>query len=146
VAITQITNSLRHKTKNQQTKKRHFEIISAAMVSTRKEKLANKTIKLRQPDRSGPSEQTLLQLADGQSLFEKAAKRERELAGLGDEDEEAKLSPAAERFLEALLYTSTLAMLHFTFDVLVMNQYGTAIKWDKIVANAARAFFGTFLS
>ncbi|KAM0256060.1 hypothetical protein ACHAQJ_005259 [Trichoderma viride] len=114
------------------------------MVQTRREKLS-KTIKLRQPDRSGPTEQTLLQLADDRSLFEKAAEREKQLAGDdGNDDEDAKLSPAAERFLEALLYTTTLATLHLTFDVLVMNQYGTEIVWDKILKNAARAFFAFF--
>lgn len=108
-----------------------------------------KPIKLRQPDRSGPTEQTLLQLADEQQLFEKAAERERQLAGNNndgdededqDQDEEAKMSPGAERFLEALLYTATLTTLHVTFDVLVMNQYGTAVKWDRVVQNAGRAF------
>jgi hypothetical protein len=112
------------------------------MVKNRKEK----PIKLRQPDRSGPTEQTLLELADQQQLFKKAAKRERQLAGKeddgDDDDEEGKMSPGAERFLEALLYTTTLATLHFTFDVLVMNQYGTSIKWDRIVQNAIRAFIG----
>lgn len=112
------------------------------MVKNRKEK----PIKLRQPDRSGPSEQTLLQLADEQQLFKKAAKRERQLAGddNGDDedDDEGKMSPGAERFLEAMLYTATLATLHFTFDVLVMKQYGKTIKWDTIIKNAGRAFIG----
>ncbi|KAL6894724.1 hypothetical protein GGI43DRAFT_130870 [Trichoderma evansii] len=110
------------------------------MVKNRKEK----PIKLRQPDRSAPTEQTLLQLADQQDLFKKAAKREKQLAGKDDDDDEddedGKMSPGAERFLEALLYTSTLATLHFTFDVLVMNQYGTEIKWNRIIKNAGRAF------
>ncbi|PTB38154.1 hypothetical protein M441DRAFT_29552 [Trichoderma asperellum CBS 433.97] len=117
------------------------------MVKNRKEK----PIKLRQPDRSGPTEQTLLQLADEQQLFKKAAKREKQLAGGDgdddeneDDDEEGQMSPGAERFLEALLYTSTLATLHLTFDVLVMNQYGTAIKWDRVVKNAGRAFIAFF--
>ncbi|RFU81532.1 hypothetical protein TARUN_691 [Trichoderma arundinaceum] len=113
------------------------------MAKNRKEK----PIKLRQPDRSAPTERTLLQLADERELFEKAAKRERQLAGedvSDDEDEDARLSPGAERFLEALLYTSTLAMLHFTFDVLVMNQYGTEIKWKRICTNAARAWIVFF--
>ncbi|KAL7935733.1 hypothetical protein V8C35DRAFT_261320 [Trichoderma chlorosporum] len=99
-------------------------------------------IKLRQPDRSGPSEKTLLDIASERSLFEQAARRERQLAGKDDDDEDegATLSPGAERFLEALLYTTTLAMLHFTFDVLVMKQYGTEIKWKRIITNAARAW------
>lgn len=105
-------------------------------------------IKLRQPDRSPPKEKTLLDIAQERSLFDQAARRERELAGKsgdGEEDEDdGKLSPGAERFLDALLWTTTLAILHSTFDVLVMNQYGTVIKWDKIVANAGRAWCGKF--
>ncbi|KAL7804909.1 hypothetical protein V8C44DRAFT_342254 [Trichoderma aethiopicum] len=101
-------------------------------------------IKLRQPDRSPPKEKTLLDIAQERSLFDQAARRERELAGKpghGEADEDdGKLSPGAERFLDALLWTTTLAILHSTFDVLVMNQYGTVIKWDKIVANAGRAW------
>ncbi|KAH6603621.1 hypothetical protein Trco_008396 [Trichoderma cornu-damae] len=105
------------------------------MAKNRKEK---PIIKLRQPNRSAPTEKTLLQLADERELFERAARRERQLAG--GEEGEARLSPTAERFLEALLYSSTLAMLHVTFDVLVMNQYGREIQWHKIGANAARAW------
>lgn len=119
------------------------------MVKNRKEK-PPKAMKLRQPDRSGPSEQTLLQLADDQQLFKKAAKRERQLAGDDneddDDDDEGKMSPGAERFLEALLYTTTLATLHVTFDVLVMHQYGTEVKWDRILQNAGRAFIGKIIS
>lgn len=119
------------------------------MVKNRKEK-PPKAVKLRQPDRSGPTEQTLLQFADEQQLFKKAARRERQLAGDGnedddDDDEEGQMSPGAERFLEALLYTATLATLHVTFDVLVMNQYGTEIKWDRVIQNAGRAFLAFFI-
>lgn len=118
------------------------------MVKNRKEK-PPKAIKLRQPDRSAPTEQTLLQLADDQQLFKKAAKRERQLAGDvnadDDDDEEGKMSPGAERFLEALLYTATLVTLHVTFDVLVMKQYGTEIKWDRVIQNAGRAFIGKLI-
>ncbi|KAL6859349.1 hypothetical protein J3F83DRAFT_749886 [Trichoderma novae-zelandiae] len=103
-------------------------------------------IKLRQPDRSAPTEKTLLDFAQQRSLFDLAAERERELAGKAGhaEDDDGKLSPGAERFLDALLWTTTLAILHSTFDVLVMNQYGTVIKWDKVVASAGRAWFAFF--
>ncbi|KAK1241847.1 hypothetical protein MKX07_007670 [Trichoderma sp. CBMAI-0711] len=111
-------------------------------------------IKLRQPDRSPPTGKTLLDIAQERSLFDQAARRERELAGSkssssssgaqDDEDDDGKLSPGAERFLDALLWTTTLAILHSTFDVLVMNQYGTVIKWEKVVANAGRAWCAFF--
>ncbi|EHK19780.1 uncharacterized protein TRIVIDRAFT_47013 [Trichoderma virens Gv29-8] len=112
-----------------------------------------KSIKLRQPDRSAPTEKTLLQIASERSLFEQAARREKQLAGKDededDKDESAKLSPGAERFLEAMLYTTTLAMLHLTFDVLVMKQYAAEIKWKRIITNAGRmwmVFFFLFYS
>lgn len=121
-----------------------------------------KVIKLRQPDRSGPSEKTLLDLADERNLFEQAKQREKELGKFtesGDEEDEEDddeddeddeddgdegpvLSPQTERFLEAGLWTATMTMLHFTFDVLVMNQYGREMDWPRVIRNAGRAWIG----
>ncbi|OAA63543.1 hypothetical protein SPI_03706 [Niveomyces insectorum RCEF 264] len=124
-------------------------------------------IPLRQPDRSGPSKETLLKLAGGRSLFEQADIRQRELNksrgivqpekekdvnGDGDDDEDeddddsaaraatdAALPPRAERILDTLLWSVSLATLHFTLDVLVQNQYAVAIEWPEVVARALRA-------
>ncbi|CAM1510217.1 Fc.00g005520.m01.CDS01 [Cosmosporella sp. VM-42] len=119
------------------------------MARQRKEK-SIKNIKLKQPDRSGPSEKTLFELAEERELMLKAEMREKELKSQRQrqgqneeeesEDEGPILSPRAERFLEAMLWTSTLAMMHFTFDVLVQNQYGTSIKWNKIWWRAGQAW------
>jgi hypothetical protein len=130
------------------------------MVKTRKERAGKANIKLRQPDRSGPSEKTLLDLAGERNLFEQAKQREKEIAKAkkkqntaenddddddddSDDGEPPVLSPGAERVLEAALWTVTIAMLHFTFDVLVQNQYGREISWPDVVMRTGRAWAGT---
>ncbi|TWU72378.1 hypothetical protein ED733_003959 [Metarhizium rileyi] len=127
------------------------------MVKTRKERAGNANMKLRQPDRSGPTEQTLLDFADQHNLFQQARQREKEIAkGTGnrssadtshcaaadddDRNEAPALSPGAERGLEAALWTATIAMLHFTFDVLVQNQYGREIEWSDVCVRTGRAW------
>jgi hypothetical protein len=124
------------------------------MARKRKE-LKAKDIKLRQPDRSAPTEQTLLDFAQERNLFEEAARRQRELAGEPepepssddgdgfDADPGATLSPGQERFLEAVLWTVSLATVHLTFDVLVHQQYARELEWDHIVARTAKAWIGT---
>ncbi|KAG6004374.1 hypothetical protein E4U21_001137 [Claviceps maximensis] len=121
-------------------------------------------LQLRHPDRSGPSQETLLEIASRhaaqQHLFSKASTRANELArarqhGTADDDDDddddddrgdksAVLSSRAEHILETGLWTVTLATLHFTFDVLVQNQYGREIDWPSIVARTLRAW-GVFL-
>ncbi|GAB0136577.1 hypothetical protein EsDP_00004874 [Epichloe bromicola] len=122
------------------------------MVKTRKEKMAGGSIKLRQPDRSGPSKKTLLDIADEHDhLFRQAAEREKEIAeqdgtadSKHDDGQVPVLSAGAERVLEAALWTVIIAMLHFTFDVLVQNQYGREIDWSSVFIRTARAW-GVFL-
>lgn len=120
---------------------------------------------LAQPDRSGPDvdEHTLFKIAEQRQLFQQAAAREKQAKaavkkiriadGDGDadgsssdeyDDEVPTLSPGAERLLEAMLWTTSLAMLHFTFDVLVQHQYGTEILWRQICHRAVSAWAGTF--
>ncbi|KAJ9151897.1 Deacetylase-like protein [Pleurostoma richardsiae] len=127
------------------------------MARKRKEKSAA-GIKLRQPDRSGPSEKTLLEIAQERELFQQAEKRQQKLqqaAGQkrtsvadGREAEEAEdseedeepISPTVDRVMEALLYTVSLTMLHFTLDLLVQNQYAVEIVWWNIFKRAGQAF------
>jgi hypothetical protein len=119
------------------------------MARRHKEKTAD-NIKLRQPDRSAPSEETLLQMARDRGLFDKAEqdprnkRRVAEMDGSGDvvDDEGSGLSPTAERAMEAMLWTVSLAMLHFTLDVLVQHQYAVAIKWVEIASRTGQAFLG----
>ena len=125
------------------------------MARQRKKEPKAKDMKLKQPDRSGPTDNTLLDFAQQRDLFAEAAKRERELKRergelVEDSDEEDEdegppvLSPRAERILEAALYTITLAMMHFTFDVLVHHQYGKDIEWPVITRRAVTAWAGKF--
>lgn len=97
------------------------------MARQRKEKSA-KDIRLAHPDRSAPSEQTLLDFAKQRDLFAEADRRQRQV-----DNNEPALPPRAERILETLLWTVSLAMLHFTFDVLVQRQYGIEVLWHQII-------------
>jgi hypothetical protein len=112
-------------------------------MAKRKEPKKAKDIKLKQPDRSAPTEETLLNLARDRDLFNAADRRTASL-NRGDDDDPV-LSPRAERILEAGLWTATMAMLHFTFDVLVQHQYGTEIRWPQVWLRAARAWAGKSL-
>ncbi|KAF4119774.1 hypothetical protein GMORB2_4440 [Geosmithia morbida] len=120
----------------------------------RKRELRAKDIKLQQPDRSGPTGKTLLDLAQERSLFaqaDEAQRRQRQGREQRppsaattkihpDDSEEAVLSPGAERFLETLLWTVSLAMMHFTFDVLVHHQFGREMGWMDICVRTSRAW------
>ena len=100
-------------------------------------------IKLKQPDRTAaPAESTLLNLASEKNLFEQADRRQQQLDDGGGV--ENVLPPGTERFLEACLWTFSLATLHLSFDVLVQHQYGTEIRWDHVAFRTATAWFGKF--
>ncbi|CAK7567608.1 MAG: hypothetical protein SEPTF4163_005575 [Sporothrix epigloea] len=121
-------------------------------------------IRLVQPDRSAPSGKTLLDFASGQNLFEQADARQRQLdkeRGLplkkptvGDEEEEddedddddedsdednAAISPRVERIFDTFLWCVSIAIMHFTLDVLVQNQYAIEIEWPDIVRRSLQA-------
>ena len=123
------------------------------MVRTRKERKAdNASVKLQQPDRSGPSEATLLDLAQERNLFDKADRKQaKNLRGqvgsdADDEDEEEEedlaIPPAVDRIMEAILWSVCLAMLHFAFDVLVQRQFAMEISWPQIVTRSLQAWLG----
>ncbi|CAJ2506790.1 Uu.00g079760.m01.CDS01 [Anthostomella pinea] len=119
------------------------------MVRTRKERKAAGDTKLAQPDRSGPNETTLLQLADERNLFEQAERREKSQRarreGAEEDEEDAPLSPVFERVMETILWSVSLAMLHFTLDVLVQHQYAMRLVWPDIVIRAVQAMIVFFL-
>ncbi|KAF4462921.1 deacetylase [Fusarium albosuccineum] len=104
------------------------------MARQRKEKPV-KGIKLEHPDRSAPGKGTLVDFAKQRNLFEEADRRQRQL-----DNNEVALSPGAERFLETVLWTATLATVHFTFDVLVQRQYGMEVLWHQIVTRTLTAW------
>ncbi|KAI9698684.1 MAG: hypothetical protein M1836_003794 [Candelina mexicana] len=100
-------------------------------------------IKLAQPDRSGPKGKTLFELAEERQAllnkgkpFPKAAANGTtqskddaiHKAGLTEEVDEP-IGPLGQ----AVFFTSTLVMLHFTLDVLVQHQYKQEIEWGTIV-------------
>lgn len=92
------------------------------------------TIALKQPDRSCPdlSRETLLGIADKRGLNGGDASTElNELS-----------NPPIGRLGEAILWSISLAMLHFTFDVLTQNQYAVEISWSSITAKSLQAFVG----
>ncbi|EHA52720.1 hypothetical protein MGG_05021 [Pyricularia oryzae 70-15] len=120
----------------------------------RKRKADPVKIELKQPDRSGPSDKTLLDIASERNLFRQADEKQREndlkkhgwsavaAADTTEEGEAESLSPQAERILDTLLWGVSLAMLHFTFDVLVQNQFAMEITWPKVFTRAFQALLG----
>jgi hypothetical protein len=135
------------------------------MVKTRKERAAASSaaeidatgIKLVQPDRSAPKGKTLLDFAGEQNLFQQADARQKQLNkarakeageveedsesedGEDDDDEATTVSPRAERILDTILWCVSLAMLHFTLDVLVQNQYAVEIEWHVVIKRSLQA-------
>lgn len=111
-------------------------------------------IPLAQPDRSGPKSKT---------LFELAAERQAELeaSGFYKNEGKTKLGPNGEnnaQFIssdeddepigplgEALVYTISLAAVHFTLDVLVFNQYRQEIVWNEIMWKTLRMIPGLYI-
>lgn len=108
-------------------------------------------IELKHPDRSGPTEKTLLQLAEERKLFEQAKKRQdairkkqaKDADGGDGGDDGPGLPPAVERVLETLLWSVSLSMLHFTLDVLVQHQYSVdKVVWSKVCLRTSQALLG----
>ncbi|RDW94764.1 hypothetical protein BP5796_00527 [Coleophoma crateriformis] len=92
-------------------------------------------IKLVQPDRSGPdpTQETLLDMAQKRGLLD-----------VPDEEEAAAEEPLVGRLGDAMLWSLSLTMLHFTLDVLVQHQYAVEIKWPSMITRAFQAFPSTF--
>ncbi|KAF2432407.1 hypothetical protein EJ08DRAFT_131723 [Tothia fuscella] len=105
---------------------------------------------LKQPDRSGPK---------GKTLFEIAAERQAELEKEGfyakhppphrDEGDTAQFWSSNDDpigpFGESLVYTISLAMLHFTLDVMVFHQYRQEIEWREIFAKTGKVIPALFM-
>lgn len=118
------------------------------MVLTRKEKKAtNPHYKLVLPDKSGPTEKTLLDLAKERDLFAQADKRQAKLArgadDSDDDDDDDELPNSVDRFMEALLWSISLTMLHFSLDILVHRQYALEFSWPDIIMRSVKVVFGT---
>jgi len=97
-------------------------------------------LKLQQPDRSAPKSKTLLDLYDEQkSLIEQGDPFDKRYEDGAVRDERGNiLEPGTEDddpigpIGNALLWTISLGMIHFTLDVLVFNQYRQGIEWSEI--------------
>jgi hypothetical protein len=98
------------------------------------------------PDRSGPKGKTLYEIAaERQAELEKEGFYEKnpppsKASGegsysefLSDEDDEP-IGPVGEAFVWGI----SLAMLHFTFDVMVFHQYRQEIEWGTIMRKTGK--------
>jgi hypothetical protein len=100
-------------------------------------------VPLAQPDRSGPKGKTLFEIADEKRA--EMAKKHPELFKNHAQDDELAERAARDfsddplgAFGEAILYSTTLTMLHFTLDVLVYNQYRQEIVWKDIFMKSGK--------
>lgn len=110
------------------------------MARNRKEK--SPKIPLSLPDKSGPSQATLLDIAEQRGLL-KTYDGKTDTAQLGsrirpEKDEE----PLVGRIGESVMWSISLTMLHFTMDVLVSHQYAVEIVWRDLVWRSLQAFPG----
>jgi hypothetical protein len=111
-------------------------------------------IPLEHPDRSGPKSKTLYELAterqaelEASGFYKDEAKRGSKVNGednsqfiSSDEDDEP-IGPMGD----ALIYTTSLASVHLTLDVLVFNQYRQDIVWDEIIWKTLRMIPGLYI-
>jgi len=95
----------------------------------------NAPYKLAQPDRSGPKSKTLYEIAaerqaelEADGFYEKFPAPEREGHDNDFWSDEDPIGP----FGEAIVYGTSLSMLHFTLDVMVFHQYRQEIEWNEI--------------
>lgn len=106
-----------------------------------------KAIPLAQPDRSGPSQATLLDIAEQRGLL-KTYDGQPDTSSLeGRVREEEEKEALVGRLGESVLWSISLSMLHFTLDVLISHQYGAdSIVWRDIVWRAVQAVPGEYPS
>lgn len=94
---------------------------------------------LRHPDYSGPKGKTLFDLADDRQreLDENNPSVNRPPADADDinDTDEPAIGPVGD----ALLYSTSMAALHLTLDVIVYSQYREDILWGEIFKRAATA-------
>ncbi|KAJ9656561.1 hypothetical protein H2201_008494 [Coniosporium apollinis] len=125
-----------------QNRKQRRAVAKDTMKKTPQLDQSDMDFKLKQPDRSGPKGKTLYELAE----------ERRELLAKGQPFEKTEHPAKAQDgdFMfnddplgpggEAILYASSLSMLHFTLDVLVYNQYRQEIIWSEIFRRVATVF------
>ena len=97
---------------------------------------------LKHPDYSGPKGKTLFQLADErqQELDKSKPGYSRPVGSQASTahstaDDEAVIGPLGD----AILYSTSMAALHVTLDVIVYSQYREEILWNEIASRAGTA-------
>ncbi|KAF1847030.1 uncharacterized protein K460DRAFT_363142 [Cucurbitaria berberidis CBS 394.84] len=90
---------------------------------------------LKHPDYSAPKGKTLFQLADERQRELDRAKPGGGKVSESSVDGDAGIGPAGD----ALLYSTSMAALHLTLDVIVYSQYREEILWGEIFRRAATA-------
>jgi hypothetical protein len=95
---------------------------------------------LAHPDRSGPKGKTLLQLAEErQAELNKGKATKRTVGDNTPEGEVPFDDDPIGPFGNAILYSISLSMLHFTLDVIVYSQYREEIVWSEILKRTGTA-------
>ncbi|PSS12919.1 hypothetical protein M430DRAFT_36138 [Amorphotheca resinae ATCC 22711] len=110
------------------------------MARQQKRREKDPKIKLKQPDRSGPSQETLLDIAEKRGLFKAVEEKEKEKHKAEESADQTEDDSVIGRFGEAFLWSLSLTMLHFTLDVLVTHQYAVEVSWPGIISRAVQAF------
>ena len=99
-------------------------------------------IPLSHPDRSGPKAKTLLELAQERGILDPKSQKLKD----GSIPKNAtRIHPDEDdigRLGNSLLWSISLAMLHFTFDVLTQHQYNEVLVWPQIAKRGFEAFLG----
>lgn len=99
-------------------------------------KITEIPIPLAQPDRSDPSADTLISWAQELNLFANSAKPTS--SKKSSEDEDGEYEPG--RFAEAILWSLSLTMVHFTLDFLAQHQYAQDVVVRDLVWRCMQAF------
>lgn len=118
----------------------------AKKAQPKKAAASSSAIPLSQPDRSGPSDKTLFQIASERGLLDPSTHRTKD--GKLPKNAIPIRNPVADedisRLGNAILWSTSMAMLHFTFDVLTSHQYAKTIVWADLIIRAIQAFLSEF--
>ena len=95
---------------------------------------------LAHPDRSGPKGKTLFQLAEERQAELNKGKATKWTVGDNTPEGEVPFDDdPIGPFGNAILYSISLSMLHFTLDVIVYSQYREEIVWSEILKRTGTA-------
>ena len=101
------------------------------------------------PDRRKPTEKTLLDIAEEkrQELMKKhpEAFKGQDKTPYGSPSDFVHSEPL-NAWEEAIVYSISLAMLHFTLDVLVLNQYTQGVVWKEVFIRSGKMFPTLFIA